>query len=152
MCDPRLVTLLKFQAHNNQSTRENATPSNGQISIILKLGNRRGLSSWKSESHTVYPCHAHAPLTLFQQGGALDLLTSPPWITSKRLSYDLQTSDFSLNSSVDIFESSWRVHHHWRYHGNRVLTAMFVKMFTYHKKTRRLGLFLLLLTGLWYHT
>ena len=29
MCDPILVTLLKMQPHNSQSSRENATPSSG---------------------------------------------------------------------------------------------------------------------------
>ena len=29
MCDPILVTLLKMQPHYSQSSRENATPSNG---------------------------------------------------------------------------------------------------------------------------
>ena len=29
MCEPILVTLLKMQPHYSQSSRENATPSNG---------------------------------------------------------------------------------------------------------------------------
>ena len=86
-------------------------------------------------------------LSLVRRRGASELLPSPPWVTSKRLSYDLQTKrlflKFICGHSV---KSSWRVHHHWRYHGNRALTAMFVKMFTYY--TRRLGLFLLLLIEL----
>ena len=29
MCEPILVTLLKMRPHDNQSSRENATPSSG---------------------------------------------------------------------------------------------------------------------------
>ena len=35
MCDPILVTLLKMQPHYSQTSRENATPSSGQIPISL---------------------------------------------------------------------------------------------------------------------
>ena len=29
MCDPILVTVIKMQSYNSQSSRENATPSSG---------------------------------------------------------------------------------------------------------------------------
>ena len=34
MCDPILVTLLKMQPHYSQSSRENATPSSVECSVM----------------------------------------------------------------------------------------------------------------------
>ena len=82
----------------------------------------------------LFPCVFFSPI---QNGGAafeLSLPPPPPPFAKKLNNFKaVQTrttklSESSWNWSGNILKSSQRVHQHWCYHGNRVLTAIFFKI------------------------
>ena len=81
----------------------------------------------------LFPCVFFSPI---QNGGRLlsSLPTPPPPFAKKLNNFKaVQTrttklSESSWNWSGNILKSSRRVHQHWCYHGNRVLTAIFFKI------------------------
>ena len=67
MCDPTLVTIIKMQSHNSQSSRENATPSSGTYPLAcyweVPPPPLPGLSSLfhKLKSQQLFPiCNSHS--------------------------------------------------------------------------------------------
>ena len=65
MCDPILVTLLKIQSHDSQSSRENATPSSGTSPLAsykkVAPGNKmQNFYLWPAPAHDngIITCHS----------------------------------------------------------------------------------------------